>query len=215
MMTGDTDTGAPTTSLAAERRLGGKRAGKTGHDEAMAIADGVLRVQRGVAAQTALISQCMAQVVAAGLEAQQHRNGRELAIFERHFDRIAVLVDVLVDGNYRDTAARLAGIAESGVRSWLKLAEDGDPRYQAIGTLIRAAEAIAESESVGHVRTAGRDPRFWAAAATWLERKFPDKYGRRSPDQDEAKVISISVWRPARTRYRSSRSQRRCRWPTA
>jgi hypothetical protein len=164
----------------------------TKDEEAVARAEGARRVQRGVAAQTAqtaLISECMARLVAAGLEAQAHRNGRELAIFERDFDRIAVLVDALVDGNYRDTAARLADIAESGVRGWLQRAEEGDPRYQTIAMVIRAAEAIAESDSVRHVRTAGQDPRFWAAAATWLERKFPDKYGRRSADPDGSKVV--------------------------
>lgn len=157
--------------------------------DATDIADAALRAQRGVAVQTALISQCMANLVARGHEAQQHRNGRELAIFEKDFERVAVLVDALVDGNYRDTAARLAGIAESGVRAWLKAADDGDERYQAIATLIRAAEAIAESDSVRHVRSAGKDPRFWAAAATWLERKFPDKYGRRTADNDTPRVV--------------------------
>jgi hypothetical protein len=38
----------------------------TMQDEAMAIADAAMRGHRGVAAQTALISQCMAAVVAAG-----------------------------------------------------------------------------------------------------------------------------------------------------
>jgi hypothetical protein len=159
------------------------------HDEATAIADAAFRAQRSVAAQTALISQCMANLVAEGLEAQKHRNGRELAIFERDFDKIAILVDALVDGNYRDTAARLAGIAESGVRAWLKAADDGNERYQAVATLIRAAEAVAESDSVRHVRSAGKDPRFWTAAATWLERKYPDKYGRRNEDTSAPRVI--------------------------
>src|SRR5262245_13593366 len=141
------------------------------YESAEAIAEAALRLQRGVATKTALISQCMARLVAEGIEAQKVRNGRELAIFERDFERIATLVDALVEGNYRDTAARLAGVAESGMRAWLKAADNGEERYQSIATVIRAAEAIAESESVGHVRTAGRDPKNWAAAMTWLERK--------------------------------------------
>jgi len=59
----------------------------------------------------------MADLMACGRHAQQHRNGRELAIFEHDFDRIAIFIDALVDGNYRETAAQLAGIAESGVRA--------------------------------------------------------------------------------------------------
>ena len=34
-----------------------------------------------------------------------------------------IFVDALVDGNYGETAAQLAGIAESGVRAWIKKAD--------------------------------------------------------------------------------------------
>jgi hypothetical protein len=134
------------------------------------------------AGQLAVFNEAMAELVRVGMEAQRTRNGRELAIFERDFERIALLADALMGGNYRDTAARLAGIAESGVRAWVRAADDGDLRYLPIATVIRSAEAIAEAEAVTYVRKASRDPRFWAAGMTWLERKYPDAWGRRESE---------------------------------
>jgi hypothetical protein len=54
--------------------------------------------------------------------------------------------------NYRDTAARLAGIAVSGVHAWLKAADERDARYEAVTNVIRSAEKIAEADSVTDVR---------------------------------------------------------------
>ena len=71
----------------------------------------------------------------------------------------------------------------------MEAADEGEPRYQIAGKVTRAAEAIAEHEAVVLVRTAGHDARFWAAPATWLERKFPQQYGRRQEDSDGPKVI--------------------------
>jgi len=160
-------------------------------DRATAIADSALRTQRGGDAQRALMDQCMQNVVTAGLEAQRSRTRRELAIFEKDFGKVATLIDSLREGCWRETAARLAGIAESGVRAWLKLADEGNERYLPIATAIRAAEAIAEAECVQLVRAAGQDPRHWTAAAWTLERKFPDRYGRRSPEDTRSGVTVI------------------------
>ena len=143
----------------------------------------------GHAARMAVFSQAMMTLVEQGMEAQQSRNGRELAIFEKDFDRVALLADALMEGNYRDTAARLAGIAESGVRAWIQAADSGDTRYAAVANLIRSAEALAEAECVSDVRKAGKDPRFWAASMTWLERKWPDRYGRRQEDTSTPRIV--------------------------
>jgi hypothetical protein len=162
-------------------------------DTAQEIADSALRSQRGGEAQRALIHQCMTAVVEAGQLARRERNGRELAIFEKDFAKIATLVDALLEGNYRETAAQLAGIAPSGIRAWLQAADGGEPRYQPIATLVRAAEAIAEAECVSAVRKAGKDPRNWTASMTWLERKFPERYGRRTEESNAPKVVVINA----------------------
>jgi hypothetical protein len=125
----------------------------------------------------------------AGLDAQRERTGRELAIFERDFGKIARLVDALAAGNYLDTAADLAGISRASVRSWMAHAEKGDPRYQHIAALLQLAASLAEADSVAHVRAAGQDPRLWAASMTFLERRYPGKWGRRSDESDVPRVI--------------------------
>jgi hypothetical protein len=147
------------------------------------------RQRIAMSAYAALLERYMVGLVEAGHTAQETRNGRELAIFERDFEKIAALVAALVAGNYLDTACRLSDIAYSGVRAWLKAADEGDERYDTVARLVRAAESIAEAEAVMLVRSAGSDPRFWAAPATWLERKFPQKYGRRQEESDTPRVV--------------------------
>ena len=163
----------------------------TMRDKATAIAESALRRQRGGEAQQTLIETLTATLVSEGLAAQARRNGRELAVFERDFDKIAILVDALLDGNYQETATRLAGIASSSIRAWVKAAEDGDPRYKTIALLVQSAEAIAEASALADVRAAGKEPRNWAAAMTFLERRHPERFGRRSPEETRSGVTVI------------------------
>jgi hypothetical protein len=55
--------------------------------------------------------------------------------------------------------------------------------------LIRTAESLAEAETVRAIRAAANDPRNWAAGMTYLERKYPDRWGRRTDDNMGPKVI--------------------------
>ena len=138
---------------------------------------------------TALLTERICAVIDEGIEEQRDRTGRELAIFERDFGKIARLVDALAAGNYLDTAADLAGISRASVRSWMAHAEKGDPRYQHIAALLQLAASLAEADSVAHVRAAGKDPRHWAASMTFLERRYPGKWGRRADENDMPRVI--------------------------
>jgi hypothetical protein len=140
--------------------------------------------------ETALsLSEACAALQAHAEKAQQIRNGRELTLFEAYPERIGRLVDRLIEGNYRDTAATLAGFTARSVRGWMDAADKGDARYEPVAQVIRIAEALAESASVRNVRAAGKDPRFWAADMTYLERKYPDKWGRRNEDANTPRVI--------------------------
>ena len=46
-----------------------------------------------------------------------------------------------------------------------------------------------ESTAVNHVHAAGKDPRFWAAEMTYLERKSPDRWARRAEDSTTPRVV--------------------------
>jgi len=147
--------------------------------KAREIADRAMAQTRSDEATSLSLSEALAALHAHAEEAQRTHNGRELTVFEKHPDRIGRLVDALTAGNYRDTAATLSGIAARSVRGWMEAAERGDSRYEAVAQVIRIAEALAEAASVRNVRAAGKDPRFWAADMTYLERRYPDRWARR------------------------------------
>jgi hypothetical protein len=65
----------------------------------------------------------------------------------------------------------------------------GEERYAVIAEAIETAAALAESEAVRHVRKAGEHPQFWAASMTYLERRYPDRWGRRTEDADVPRII--------------------------
>lgn len=135
------------------------------------------------------LSEALAVLHAHADEARRTRSGRELTLFEAQPERIGRLIDELVAGNYRDVAATLAGITSRSVRGWMDLADKGDQRYEAIAQVIRIAEAHAEAASVRNVRAAGKDPRFWAADMTYLERRHPDRWARRNDDAYGPRVV--------------------------
>jgi len=92
-------------------------------------------------------------------------------------------------GNYVETAAELAGVAKSTVYNWMKRGEAGEAPYAAFMHAVKRASARAEAKAVANVRRAGLDDRFWAAEMTYLERRHPEKWGRRQESNDGPKVI--------------------------
>src|SRR5678810_1099704 len=104
-------------------------------------------------------------------------------------EKVHVFLAAIADGNYRETAIRKAGIAKQTFYNWLKRAEAGDEAAIAFVDALEKAEADAESETVRNVRNASKLPQFWAAGMTWLERKSPDKWGRRQDDSSAPRVI--------------------------
>lgn len=81
-------------------------------------------------------------------------------------------------GNYANVAARYAGIDESTFYRWLERGEN-EPSgiYCEFRKSVKDAESTAEVQAVAEVRAAGRES--WQASMTWLERKFPDRWGRK------------------------------------
>jgi transposase len=90
------------------------------------------------------------------------------------------IVAAIRQGNYKSTAARLVGIAPTTLTGWLRSGEaDENSRYRQLYLECEQAEAEWESEMLGKVRAAAEKPQNWAAAMTMLERRMPEKYGRR------------------------------------
>jgi len=104
-------------------------------------------------------------------------------------DTVLAILSSLEDGNYLEIASELAGVSENIIRNWVKRGEDGEEPFDAFMRAVKRASAKAEAMEVGKVRTAGQDPRFWAASMTYLERRHPDRWARRSDGNDGPKVI--------------------------
>ena len=117
------------------------------------------------------------------------RKGRPPKVLDA--DRVNRLVAALRMGAYMDAAARHAGIGESTLYRWLDRGraeatrvEDGaDPSddetpYRELWESVEKARAEAEVRHVGIIATAAQNGT-WQAAAWWLERTRPQKFGRR------------------------------------
>ena len=100
-------------------------------------------------------------------------------------------------GYYQDQAAELAGITPRSLQGWKKRGREalehtessgspvksGDEKYVEFFLAVREARIQAEGIYLGVIRTVATDERAPAAARLrasewWLERSFPDRWGR-------------------------------------
>lgn len=99
------------------------------------------------------------------------------------------VIDALLGGNYLETAAQYAGISRATLFEWLRKGreaqaaiEKGEPLppngalYADFLDAVEGAQARAEVQTVAIIRKASLES--WQAAAWWLERTRPRKYGR-------------------------------------
>lgn len=108
------------------------------------------------------------------------------------------IVTVLRAGNYFETASAYAGISKSTFYNWLKRGErelqrvEKDARYRVrqeeeiyVDFVCAVKEAVAEAE-VRDVLTIGKaSDKNWQASAWRLERRYPEKWGRKLQQQVE------------------------------
>ncbi len=90
----------------------------------------------------------------------------------------ARVVTAISGGNTRETAASYAGIRRATLFEWLargRAARSG--LFRDFADAIEKAEADASVTSVGLIRRAAQTS--WQAAAWWLERRYPDEWGRK------------------------------------
>jgi hypothetical protein len=104
-------------------------------------------------------------------------------------ERAKGIADMIRAGAYAVVAARANGIGESTYHQWYKrgreavwsdtgaLADEADRPYVEFAEAVKEAEAVAEVLSVGSIRQAGATS--WQAHAWYLERKYPDRWGRK------------------------------------
>lgn len=106
------------------------------------------------------------------------------------------LIQAILSGNYLETAAAYAGIARSTLYSWLRrCARENNGPFHELSNAVKKALADAEVRDVTHIAKAGESE--WQASAWRLERKFPDKWGRRDPRGYSAEQFTAFVNRLA------------------
>jgi transposase len=114
-------------------------------------------------------------------------------------------------GNYPETAAGLAGISRKTFYNWLRKGRSSKTNgvYKQFLHTIKEAEDYAEAAAVERIRKAGEPDDNgkggnWTALAWWLERKHPEKWGRKDKLglehsgklETEGKVVNVNVELP-------------------
>lgn len=88
------------------------------------------------------------------------------------------IVKALRAGNYIEAACAFAGIDQATFQRWMNRGEkEATGEYCAFCKLVKKARADAEVRNVAIIQNAA--PANWTAAAWWLERSFPNRWGRQ------------------------------------
>jgi transposase-like protein len=100
-------------------------------------------------------------------------------------ERQAKILEALRAGNYLTSAAALAGVSRSTLHAWRQ-------EHPHFADAVDQARAHAEARNDAIVQMAARTQ--WQAAAWWLERSFPDRWGRRGRiEHDHGGGVGITL----------------------
>lgn len=113
------------------------------------------------------------------------KRGRPNKLTKEMQDKLCAYI---AEGQYITTACRLVGVDYATMRRWILQGEqDMSGKFYEFQEAISQAEALAEAERVKLILQAGKYDD-WKANAWYLERKFPEKWGRK--DRVDSHVTS-------------------------
>lgn len=103
------------------------------------------------------------------------------------------LVSAIAHGNYHEVACFLVGIGSSTFYSWMKKGEEENSKriYRDFVEAIKKAEAIAEAQRLQVISKASHEN--WQAAAWYLERRYPDRWGRRKHELEHKGELDLNI----------------------
>ena len=104
-------------------------------------------------------------------------------------DVLQLLLAAISDGVDYERACKSAGISPRTIYNWKNRANEGDEAAMAFVQALEKAEADVERRATRNMLKAGELPQYWAANATFLERRYPERWGRRQSESDTPKVI--------------------------
>lgn len=108
------------------------------------------------------------------------------------------IIEGIKQGYPQKTAAALAGVSESTFYDWLKRGEDAKrkTKYSEFLESVKKAREHSKAHHLGVIRKAGegddKNRPQWQASAWYLERMFPDEFGRTQRVDMRADVKSES-----------------------
>jgi len=105
---------------------------------------------------------------------------------------IDAICEDIAQGFTYDQAAQRNGISASTFFRWMLKAKDPDcdPIFIHFAAEVEAASQFSEYEALQIVRSAAIINRNWKAASWFLEKRFPEKYGRRKNSVDNERNAS-------------------------
>ncbi len=102
------------------------------------------------------------------------------------------LTEAIRAGNYYEAACGYAGIGYSTFRAWMVRGEEAKSgKYREFMESIKKAEQEAEVRMVAMWQK--HMPDNWQAIATFLERRYPDRWGRRNLNIEHSGEIGIKI----------------------
>ena len=105
------------------------------------------------------------------------------------------IVDAIRRGNYIETAATIAGISKDTLYKWLKRGNSCKKGvFRDFSDAIKKAIAESEDHDITVINSAAS--MYWQAAAWRLERKFPDKWGRKDRVNADTSLFEDAVETP-------------------
>ena len=107
-------------------------------------------------------------------------------------DLQARIVAFLGAGAYVETAASAAGVSKQTLYNWLKRGADGEEPFDGFLDAVERAQGEADIRDLKTIRDAATGG-VWQAAAWRLERRHPEKWGRRRVEMTGADGGPVSL----------------------
>lgn len=101
------------------------------------------------------------------------------------------IVGLIAAGNWEKTAAIAAGVTEQTFHNWMSWGAEGKEPYAEFREEVLEARAGAEVLMLDRLKGDGEK---WQRWAWWLERSFPDRWGRRDTMRHEFDPAAVEAY---------------------
>lgn len=124
------------------------------------------------------------EIAPSGMFIRRKRNGGVKHTLEETPAVADELIQYIRDGMFIREAAAMIGVRYQTVYTWLRqgrkdIDDELDTVFAHLYVGVQMALAEAKHDSVTAIRRAGQNPQFWMAHAWYLERRYPQEFGKQ------------------------------------